>query len=396
MLKDLSIKKKLASGFGAIVAIIVILLAMAYTNFTRLSDASAWDLHTMHVLQEASQIETAIVQIQSSTRGFLLTGDASAAQRIRAEEATLRSHQAAITKLTADNPGQQARLQKLAAFLDNWLNQVIRPQLERRSTGAQAAMADEVQAGGRAMAEARALIKDVTDEESRLLTERTRTTSGLAESMMLLLVLGGAVCTVLALIIGAVLLQALGGPISRLAAVVERIAHGDQDARVEVSSRDELGQMSNGFNLMAQAIQDSQQKELAASDLLRSKVDSLLGVVSKAAAGDLTGKITVQGNDAIGQLADGVIALYRDLAGQVAGGSFRHHAQQRVHLGPEQVGRCQLFLLAVLDGLRHQVEAVRHLAQFIARADFHARILVAVGDAFHHRSQAADRAAQGL
>jgi len=313
MLKNLSIKKKLTSGFGAIVAIIVILLATAYTNFTKLSAASGWDLHTMQVLLEANQIETAMVQIQSSTRGFLLTGDATAIQRVSNEEETLRRHLAEISRLTADNPAQQARLQKLTPFVNDWLNQVINPQLEKRSAGAQAVSSDEVRVGSRTMADARAMIKEVTDEESRLLTERTTTTSGLSESMMLLLVLGGAVCTILALVIGGILLRALGDPIGRLAAVVERIAHGEQGARVEITSRDELGQMSNSFNLMAQAIQDSQQKELAASNLLRSKVDSLLGVVSRAAAGDLTGRVEVQGEDAIGQLADGLDRMFDNL-----------------------------------------------------------------------------------
>nr|WP_315260336.1 methyl-accepting chemotaxis protein [uncultured Duganella sp.] len=313
MLKNLSIKKKLASGFGAIVAIIVILLTLAYTNFTKLSAASRWDLHTMQVLLEANQIETAMVQIQSSTRGFLLTGDATAIQRVSNEEEILRRHLAEITRLTSDNPAQQARLQKLTPFINDWLNQVINPQLEKRGAGTQAVNADEVRVGSRTMAEARAMIKEITDLENTLLAERTKTTSGLSESMMLLLVLGGGVCTVLALIIGAVLLQALGGPINRLAAVVERIAHGDQGARVEVTSRDELGQMSHGFNQMAQAIQDGHAKELAATNLLKSKVDSLLGVVSKAAAGDMTGKIEVHGDDAIGQLADGLERMFDNL-----------------------------------------------------------------------------------
>src|SRR5450830_1504567 len=77
MLKNLSIKKKLASGFGVIVALIVILLATAYTNFTKLSTASNWDLHTMQVLLQAGQIETSLIQIQTSTRGFMLTGEES-------------------------------------------------------------------------------------------------------------------------------------------------------------------------------------------------------------------------------------------------------------------------------------------------------------------------------
>ncbi|MYM84671.1 HAMP domain-containing protein [Duganella sp. FT50W] len=313
MLKNLSIKKKLAGGFGVIVALIVLLLALAYTNFTKLSTASGWDLHTMQVLLEANQIETAMVQIQSSTRGYLLTGDVTALQRISNETEILRRHLAEITRLTADNPAQQARMQKLVPFVNDWLNKVINPQLEKRGAGAQTANPDEVRVGGRTMADARAMIKEITDQENLLLTERTRTTTDLSESMMLLLVLGGGVCTALALVIGAVLRQALGAPISRLASVVERIAGGDQGARVKVTSRDELGQMSQGFNQMAQAIQNSHAKELAATNLLRSKVDSLLGVVSKAAAGDLTGKIEVRGNDAIGQLAEGLDRMFGNL-----------------------------------------------------------------------------------
>jgi len=313
MLNNLSIKKKLASGFGAIIAIIIILLALAYSNFTKLSIASGWDVHTMQVLLEANQIETAVVQIQSSTRGFLLTGDASAVQQISAEEDTLRRHLAEISRLTADNAAQQARLQKLTQFLNNWLSKVINPQLDKRRAGTQALATDDVQAGSRTMAEARAIIKEITDDETGLLAERTKTSAGLSESMMLLLVLGGGVCTALALIIGAVLLQALGGPIGRLAAVVERIAHGEQGARVDITSRDELGQMSGAFNQMAQAIEDSLEKEKAATNVLKSKVDSLLRVVSKAADGDLTGKVEVHGADAIGQLAEGLDRMFDNL-----------------------------------------------------------------------------------
>jgi methyl-accepting chemotaxis protein WspA len=313
MLKNLSIKKKLAAGFGAIVAIIVVLLALAYTNFTKLSTASGWDRHTLQVLLEANQIETAMVQIQSATRGFLLTGDDNAIRQVAAEEDTMRRHLGEITRLTADNPVQQTRLQRLAPFLSNWIDKVIGPQLEKRRTGPQSADASEVQNGTRTIAEARRILKEITDEEAQLLAERTKTSSGLSESMMLLLVVGGAVCTLLALIIGAVLLQALGGPIGRLAAVVDRIAHGDQGARVEVESRDELGQVSIAFNLMAQSIQDSLEKEQAATKLLRAKVDSLLGVVSRAAQGDMTGRIEVSGDDAIGQLAHGLDRMFENL-----------------------------------------------------------------------------------
>jgi methyl-accepting chemotaxis protein WspA len=320
MLKNLSIKKKLAGGFGAIVAIIIVLLAVAYTNFSKLSTASMWDRHTLEVLLEANRIETALVQIQTSTRGFLLTGEESITASIPGEEDTLRRHLAEITRLTADNPGQQERIKRLGPLVEGWLAQVIHPLLDkRRALGRQAAGAPqavtttEVLNGSKTLADARQLLRDISDEESRLLAERSRTSGNLNESMTLVLVLGGAICVVMALIIGALLVQALAGPLLRLNSVVERIAHGEQGARVEVMARDELGQVSLAFNQMAQAIQENLEKELAATNLLKSKVDALLGVVSKAAAGDLTGRITVSGGDAIGQLAEGLERMFDNL-----------------------------------------------------------------------------------
>ncbi|MRX10677.1 HAMP domain-containing protein [Pseudoduganella sp. FT25W] len=324
MFKNLSIKKKLATGFGAIVAIIVILLTMAYTNFTKLSTASTWDLHTMQVLLEAGQIETSLVQIQTSTRGFMLTGEESTTAPISGEEDAVHRHLDEITRLTADNPSQQERLRRLGPMMQNWIDKVIHPLLEKRralnkqvGVSQQVATSADVLNGARTIADVRQLLREISDEEKRLLALRTKNSADLSESMMLLLILGGSVCTVLALIIGALLLQALGGPIGRLAAVVDRIAHGDQGARVEVESRDELGQVSIAFNQMAQSIQDSLEKEQAATNLLKSKVDSLLGVVSKAAQGDMTGKIEVTGSDAIGQLADGLDRMFDNLRGLI-------------------------------------------------------------------------------
>ncbi|NGZ88229.1 HAMP domain-containing methyl-accepting chemotaxis protein [Duganella aceris] len=320
MLKDLSIKTKLATGFGAIVVIILILLATAYINFTKLSNASDWDRHTLQVLLEANQIETALIQIQSSTRGFMLTGDDSTIKSIAAEEEAARRHLANIIKLTADNAAQQARLARLEPLIENWLNKVIQPQLDKqRAAAAQASGTRQQQAatdvlnGSKVMADVRQLLNDVSAEEEKLLAQRSQLSSELQRSMGMLLIVGGGICVLLALVVGYLLSSALLGPLSKLTAAVGRIAGGEQSARAEVTSKDELGEVSVAFNHMAQAIQDNQARELAETNLLKSKVDSLLGVVSKAASGDLTGKVEVSGSDAIGQLAHGLDRMFENL-----------------------------------------------------------------------------------
>jgi len=55
-----------------------------------------------------------------------------------------------------------------------------------------------------------------------------------------------------------------------------------------------------------------------AAEELRQKVDSMLEVVAAAASGDLTQRINVSGNDAIGQMGEGLARFLDDLRGRIS------------------------------------------------------------------------------
>jgi methyl-accepting chemotaxis protein WspA len=320
MFNNLRIKNKLALGFGAIVVIILVLLSSAYNNFARLSEASGWDRHTLEVLLEAGKIESALLQVQNSTRGFMLTGDESIVTPIAREREAAHTFLNETAHLTIDNASQQERLKRLAPLVDDWLNNIIDPLLDKRREAnkkvgvvMQVATPADVLKGAQMMGAIRALIADIGNEERRLLALRSKNSNDLQQRMMLLLVGGGLACVVLAMIIGLLLSNALLAPLSNLTEAVGRIAAGEESARVKVISGDELGRVSEEFNRMAKALQDNQAKELAATNLLKSKVDALLLVVSKAASGDLTGTVEVQGQDAIGQLGHGLATMFNNL-----------------------------------------------------------------------------------
>ena len=320
MLKNLSIKTKLAIGFGAIVAIILVLLTAAYVNFSKLSDAGAWDKHTLEVLLEADRASIAVLELQSAERGYLLSGDDKLLSASADVEADLKRRLDRLQTLTSDNPVQQERLRKLRVLVNDWLAQVYHPLLDkRRALGQGAGAADqlghgaELRAGVRGLDAIHTLVDEVSAEENRLLALRARTSQALQHTMTLVLGLGGLACVALAVLIGLALLRSIMHPVGSLMEAVGKIAAGQQHARAAVVSGDELGKVTLEFNRMAQAIQDSQADEMAATNLLKSKVDSLLAVVSKAAAGDLTGKIEVTGGDAIGQLAHGLDRMFENL-----------------------------------------------------------------------------------
>jgi methyl-accepting chemotaxis protein len=66
-----------------------------------------------------------------------------------------------------------------------------------------------------------------------------------------------------------------------------------------------------------QEVEQMAQREKAAAQELKTKVDSMLAVVSAAAKGDLSQEITVRGEDAIGQMGEGLAKFFTDLRSSI-------------------------------------------------------------------------------
>jgi methyl-accepting chemotaxis protein WspA len=320
MFRNSSIKTKLSLGLGTIVALSLLVLALAYDNYARLSAANRWDRHTLEVLLETNHVSTAVLQIQSSTRGFLITGNEELLAPIQADYVSARQHVERALTLTVDNPAQQERLKRLQAMLGDWMAHAIQPNIDvRRRQGGEALTAitpeinRKVLTGTTAMNGIRGLIAEVEGDESRLLAARTDESTSRDQRMAIVLIGGALASVVLGALVASGLLATVSKPLASLLQAARGIAGGRVGARAEVLSEDELGRLAREFNRMAQAIEDSQAKELAATNALRAKVDTLLVAVSKAARGDLTATIGVHGEDAIGRLGEGLEAMVGNL-----------------------------------------------------------------------------------
>lgn len=118
----------------------------------------------------------------------------------------------------------------------------------------------------------------------------------------------------LGLILASFLLRSwITRPLAGLIDVVTQRANGDIGARANVSSTDEIGRLGQAFNAMADKMDEADARERETTQDLRNKVNILLEVVNKAAKGDLTGKITFAGDDAIGELATGLQSMVDNL-----------------------------------------------------------------------------------
>jgi methyl-accepting chemotaxis protein len=105
----------------------------------------------------------------------------------------------------------------------------------------------------------------------------------------------------------------LARSISRAANIVARaataISGGDLDQRAEVHSGDEIEAMAGSFNQMAQRLQALLTAEQQARDSLQTAVREIVVFAGRVAGGDLTARLTLNGQTEFGTLADHLNAM---------------------------------------------------------------------------------------
>lgn len=321
MLDNIRIQNKLFAGFAAIIALVVVLLWLTYGALQSLVDANRWDRHTAEVLLAVSELDNDVLETRAKLRNYWLFDTPANLQAVHQQWPDLEASLRVPLQLTVDNPAQQQRFARLQASLAEWRQNFFDPLIKLRETTqlspAQLANEPLVSSMSAQVDGLRQQIQAIGDEERQLAAQRAGHTDVVRSQLTWTLLAGGTLCVLLAALIAWVLSRTLLRSINGLTDTVARISAGEAGARVQVRGRDELGQVGMAFNQMAQQIQDDHAREQALMQRLRADVDDLLGVVNKAAAGDLTGRTAVDGDDAIGQLARGLGKMIEDLRGMI-------------------------------------------------------------------------------
>ena len=272
-LSDLKIANRLYLGFGVVVALLIVLVSLAYANFTRLGTANDMNIHTYQVLGEVDGILMSLGDIETGERGFALTGKEPSLEPYLAGKEGFRQHLASARKLTADNPRQQARLQRVAEEQQKWMDTAIEPVIAlRRNTqdSDMGAVVAAVQAGKgkRGMDAMRKLVAEIKAEESSLMGERAQAVATLGTTMARTLVIGGIVAVLLALGVAIWLARNITDPLRYAVKLAQRVAKGDLTARVEVRSKDETGQLVGALKDMNAALLDIVTRVRAGTDTI--------------------------------------------------------------------------------------------------------------------------------
>jgi PAS domain S-box-containing protein len=145
--------------FGLLVILLLSVVILANAGFRELASANRWSIHTYQVITEAEGLSASQAELETTFRGFALSGDTRFLDAWRAGTREWERHEHALLQLTADNPAQQRRVGRLAALSDSF--RALQAPATRAPRGDAAALAAaRVFAGNAGGFEARRRIAD--------------------------------------------------------------------------------------------------------------------------------------------------------------------------------------------------------------------------------------------
>jgi PAS domain S-box-containing protein len=185
-------------AFGSAVAILLVVGGLSYRSIVITSGNNYWVQHTHEVLENLEDLQFAMETIASSVRGFVLVKDESYLDRYRAARLSLERHTAAVRDLTIDNVVQQRRipdLERLAAQRLDLADKNIA--LIRNHQPLPEVATARAGPGLQIMVDYQAIVRQMQDEEHRLLVLRNADLKRSTSRTEIILILG----TVLGLLI---------------------------------------------------------------------------------------------------------------------------------------------------------------------------------------------------
>ncbi len=165
--------RKIQLAFGSAILTLLVVGVISYHAMAVSSESDRWVRHTHEVLEHLQDLLGSMQGLESSARGFVLTGKESYLETYRASISGTEQEKTIVANLTVDNPTQQRQipiLEGLAARKIQLADTVI---TLRKTTGLEAAV-DAIQngEGQRIMEDYREVIRQMEDEEQRLLVLR--------------------------------------------------------------------------------------------------------------------------------------------------------------------------------------------------------------------------------
>ena len=286
----MTIGRKLAATFGAVVVVSLIANTISIINFLRLDHANGLNIRSYQVLRTSDDMLTNMIKMEASVREFVASGTEPLLEPYKAGSERFDTSLNLARSLTLDDPEQQQRLKALSEMrtkVKETDEKLIG--LRRDVTAGQQpwnALTDYFRQGNDKpfMSRYRKVATEFDSAEQTQLDRRSDEVAALALATKLVLAAAGVTTVLLAVALGSWItrgiIRSLGGEPVDAAQVAARIAQGDLAIAVPVAPHDHgslmasLESMRQQLRTIVAGIQSSAESmKISAEEIAQGNLD---------------------------------------------------------------------------------------------------------------------------
>jgi len=133
MFDNLTFRTKLLTGYGLILALMLIITLVVYFSVQSLVENFSKVDHTYVVLADASSIEASAVDMETGMRGYLLAGQKDFLNPYTNGNKNFIEQVRQLSNVVSDNPAQVQLLKEISTTIEQWKSNVTEPTIDLRT-----------------------------------------------------------------------------------------------------------------------------------------------------------------------------------------------------------------------------------------------------------------------
>lgn len=280
---------KVLGNFGFLLVVLVALTVLVINILNQMEVGYTISASDLDVASAIDRLNDRLVDVPDAFRMYLATGSEEAQTTFADGWKTFDLEVIELEKMTKDSSTRQT-LDQVKDLFFSWVNEVAQPQLQLRSGEIPPDSVEKVharilriEAESNYLAAARSILSSLYEQRLSTQAATIERSRRLSSELSTYFIAVNVLFALFAIALGFVLTRSITKPLTQLKAGTQSIMEG-KFANIEVSRRDEFGDLADDFNRMSSMLRENYTRVSAYSDMMTTlnKNETLSAVINES------------------------------------------------------------------------------------------------------------------